>query len=625
MQINSRGALAGILALVAAVSSHAEVVGVQKLAVGHTLNFPAFATHAPGDRNRLFVTELDGSIKVLDLRNPSAAPVPFLEIEDTEWVGEGGLLGLAFHPNYFGPPNTRGRGKFYVYVTVANGGDDSLGVTSPFSSHIREYTVLGNPATSNIADTDPASMREILQFVQPQDNHNAGWIGFNPAVTPGQPQYLYIASGDGGGGNDNGGGHTPGTGNAQDLSINLLGKMLRIDVNGDDFTGAEDPQNIRNYMIPPTNPFVNGPGDPTNVKDDEIFAYGLRNPFRNSFDRSTGDLWIADVGQGQREEIDFLPATSGGGENFGWRLREGNIQTPSVGGPEPADYVPPIYDYTRGGGPLQGETVIGGYRYRGPDPELQGAYFFADASDDNVWQMTPSNPVAPVSSSAVENIDTSLNSLAGINRIVSFGEDAIGRLYLVDMGSGENSGEIYRILTTPAPGDFNGDNTVDDQDIDRLAQAASEPYDARFDLDGNGTVSFDVGPPGSVSSDSDRLVRELVDVFDSQGNKIADGTEYGDLNLDGQVFLSDLITLATNYRQIGQFGWADGNFDGSQQSGTSTSPRVSLADLIVLAGHWRSGVGSGATTEEVPEPATWTWLPGVFALFFRKLRDSRVV
>jgi glucose/arabinose dehydrogenase len=487
-------AVAGFIIGSTASPAVAAISGVQRLAIGHNLNFPAFATHAPGDPNRLFVAELPGNIKILDLNNTSAAPIQFLNIPDTDFAGEGGLLGLAFHPNYFAPEGTTGRGKFYVYVTVDNGGINIGGATSPFSSHIREYTVMGDPANSNAAN--PASKREILRFVQPQSNHNAGWIGFNPAVTEGQSQYLYISSGDGGAGDDNGAGHTSGTGNAQDLSNNLLGKMLRIDVNGDDFTGTSDPTNIRNYAIPPTNPFVSGPRDPTNVKDDEIWSYGLRNPYRDSFDRLTGDLWIGDVGQGQREEVDFQPGTSTGGENYGWRLREGNIQTPNVGGPAPADYVPPVYDYTRGSGALQGETVIGGYRYRGPDPELQGRYFFADASDDNVWQMIPPDPVVP--NTAVTNIDSLLNNLSGIDRIVSFGEDANGNLYLVDMATGPNnapnpnSGEVYRIVTNATiAGDYNGDGEVDVEDYNAWRASfglSSQPNFPPADGNQNGTV-----------------------------------------------------------------------------------------------------------------------------------------
>jgi glucose/arabinose dehydrogenase len=622
MQRTFRGLVLVGLVFVSAADSYAAITGVQRLAVGHGLSFPAFATHAPGDLSRLFVTELGGNIKVLDLNNPNAPPVQFLNISDTNPAGEGGLLGLAFHPNYFSPDPNSGRGKFYVYVTV---GDES----TPFSTHIREYSVMGDPVTSNVAD--PVSKREILQFLQPQTNHNAGWIGFNPALTPGQPQYLYISSGDGGGGNDEGPGHTPGIGNAQDLSNgNLLGKMLRIDVNGDAF-----PADInRNYAIPPTNPFVSGPDDPMNTKADEIFAYGLRNPFRDSFDRATGDLWIGDVGQGAREEIDFLPASSDGGENYGWRFREGNSDTPGVPEPppdHPFNPVPPIYDYTRGSGPLQGVTVIGGYRYRGLDPDLQGRYFFADAGVDNVWQMTPPNPVAP--NANVTNIDATLNNLSGINRIVSFGEDAIGRLYLVDMvatdSNGDpipNSGEIYRILTTPRPGDLNGDGMVNHVDIDELAQAAhNNSNNPLYDLNNDGRVTFAVGPADTITSDSDKLVRELVDIFDDKGNLMDSGTDYGDLDLDGQIFLSDLNTFAMNYKRSGQFGWADGNINGSQEIGTTANPRVFLADLNALATHWRAGLASGSIIVAVPEPSSWLLsLTGVFAAIYRKSRDNLI-
>lgn len=461
---------AGALLLMALslTSAEAAISGVQRVGTNAFLNFPSFATHAPTDRTRMFVTELGGNIKVLDFNSNSILSTPFLNIPDTDAAGEGGLLGMAFHPNYFAPVGTVGRGKFYVYVTVDNGGDTSLGATSPFSSHVREYTVLGDPATSNVAD--PASKREILRFIQPQSNHNAGWIGFNPQVTSGQPQYLYVSSGDGGGSNDADAGHTAGTGNAQDITNNLLGKMLRIDVNSDAFTGADDPTGIKNYAIPATNPFVGITGD------DEIFALGLRNPYRNSFDRKTGDLWMGDVGQGQREEIDFIAASSPGGENYGWRLREGNIQTPSVGGAIPPNYAAPIYDYTRGSGVLQGETVVGGYRYRGPDPDLQGNYYFADASDDNVWQMIPPNPVAP--NTSVTNIDGLLNNLTNVDRIVSFGEDAVGNLYLVDMATGSNgapnanSGEIYRITTNKLlAGDYDADGQVNSADYNAWRNA----------------------------------------------------------------------------------------------------------------------------------------------------------
>ncbi len=477
-------------------SANAAISGVQRLAVGSNLNFPSFATHAPGDRNRLFVTQLDGNIKILDLNNLNAAPLQFLNIADTDFSGEGGLLSMAFHPNYFASVGTPGRGKFYVYVTVDNGGVNVGGATSPFSTHIREYSVLGDPATSNVADTAPASIKQIVSWPRPQSNHVGGWIGFNPQVTLGQPQYLYISSGDGGGSNDNASGHTAGTGNAQDTTDNFFGKMLRLDINGDDFTGGADPTNTKNYAIPPTNPFVGVTGD------DEIWAYGLRNPFRDSFDRQTGDMWIGDVGQDNLEEIDFQPASKTTATNYGWRLREGNIATPTpvgapVGGAIPDVQGEPIYWYGRGSGPLLGETVIGGYRYRGPDPDLQGRYYFADASDDNTWQMIPTNPVGP--GGAVTNIDASLGNLTGIERIVSYGEDAVGNLYLVDMATGANNapnpntGEVYRILTNKlVAGDYNADGDVNGSDYIVWRQTFGNTG-AGLPADGNGNQVVDAG------------------------------------------------------------------------------------------------------------------------------------
>ena len=318
--VQSPAIVVALLVFATCPSAHAAISGLERVATG--LNAPLFATHAPGDADRLFVLEKGGAIKIVDLATKSVTGT-FLTIAETDAAGEGGLLGLAFSPDYFdvGSP---GYGKFYVNVTVDNGGDTSLGVTSPFSTHVREYTVSADP---NVADA--GSMSEILSFVQPQSNHDGGWIGFSPV-----DGYLYVATGDGGGGNDDDAGHTAGTGNAQDTTNNLLGKMLRVDVGGDDFPGDAN----RNYAVPSDNPFVGVTGD------DEIWAYGLRNPFRDSFDRTTGDLWIGDVGQGAREEVDHQPVASTGGENYGWRLREGNIQTPTVGGPEPVGYVAPVYD-----------------------------------------------------------------------------------------------------------------------------------------------------------------------------------------------------------------------------------------------------------------------------------------
>jgi glucose/arabinose dehydrogenase len=413
----------GLIVLSWTAAARAAIEGLERVASG--LAAPIFVTHAPGDTSRLFIAQRGGQIRILDLTTGALETTPFLSTT-VSTSGEGGLLGLAFHPDYstVGMP---GFGKFYLNVTTG----------SPFTTRIREFSVSNNNA--NIAN--PASLREILSFAQPQDNHNGGWIGFSP-----MDNYLYIASGDGGGSNDSGSGHTAGTGNAQDTTNNLLGKMLRIDINSDDFPT----DSARNYAIPPTNPFKAGVGIPgDDVGDDEIWSYGLRNPFRASFDRQTGDLWIGDVGQGQREEIDFQPANSDGGENYGWRLREGLIQTPGVGGAKPPDNVDPVYDYNRDNDQFGGTVVTGGYVYRGADPDLQGKYFFLDSrnsagtGDDNYWMFDPANPFG-----TVDNIDALLTPDVGSPQFpVSFGEDAQGNLYIAYIASGE----VYRIETTVVP------------------------------------------------------------------------------------------------------------------------------------------------------------------------------
>jgi glucose/arabinose dehydrogenase len=417
------GCLVTLSLLSWSLPAQAAIEGLQRVASG--LAAPIFVTHAPGDTSRLFIAQRSGQIRILDLSTGVLQATPFLSTT-VDTSGEGGLLGLAFHPEY-SSAGMPGFGKFYLNVTTG----------SPFTTRIREFSV--SATDPNLANA--GSQREILSFAQPQTNHNGGWLGFSP-----RDNFLYIASGDGGGGNDEGAGHTAGIGNAQDTTNNLLGKMLRIDVNSDAFPTDSS----RNYSIPPTNPFVAGVGAPgDDVGDDEIWSYGLRNPFRASFDRQTGDLWIGDVGQGVREEIDFQPASSAGGENFGWRLREGLVQTPGVGGAKPADNVDPVYDYDRNNDQFGGTVVSGGYVYRGPDPDLQGRYFFLDSrnsaptTDDNYWMFNPADPFGTVT-----NIDSLLTRDVGSGQFpVSFGEDALGNLYIAYIASGE----VYRIRTTAPP------------------------------------------------------------------------------------------------------------------------------------------------------------------------------
>ena len=232
----------------------------------------------------------------------------------------------------------------------------------------------------------------------------------------------------------------------QDITNNRLGKMLRIDVSGDDFPGSA----TANYAIPPSNPFVGTTGD------DEIWAYGLRNPWRNSFDRDTGDVWMGDVGQNTREEIDVQPYDSPGGENYGWRVKEGNncFDNSQTGGNPPCNFsgfADPIYTYGHNGGSLGGFSVTGGYVYRGSIAQYQGLYFFADFSTDNIWTIDPlaDNPQASVIRRNPELVPN-ISSYFGIS---SFAEDADGELYIFSF-----NGNVFRVESTARDAVWNGDD-----------------------------------------------------------------------------------------------------------------------------------------------------------------------
>ncbi len=442
-----------LLNLTSGFHAEAAISGLDLVTSG--LNAPVYATYAPGDSERLFIIERGGAIRILDLTTEELNVNPFLQIPDADAAGEGGLLGLAFHPDY------QTNGKFYTYVTVDNGGLALDNRTSPFSSRVREYTVSANP---DIANSAP---QEIVSWVQPQNNHNGGWIGFSPV-----DNYLYITSGDGGKQRDP-------DNNAQTLDENNpgqtfpgdpLGKILRLDVNGDDFPGDAD----RNYAIPDSNPFV---GDPN--ANDEIWAYGLRNPWRASFDRANGDFWIGDVGQGAREEINRQLGSSTGAENYAWPRREGTI--PHQGGALLPGDTEPVYDYITGtSGDFQGRAVVGGIVYRGPDPSLQGTYFFADTVTSNFWTFDIDNPTA-----TVENINGELSTSVGTP--VAFGEDAVGNLYVIDLG-----GRLFRIQTDLlVDGDFDASGVVNGQDLENWQAGFGTPAGAAFengDADEDGDV-----------------------------------------------------------------------------------------------------------------------------------------
>lgn len=439
----------GAALFAAATTASADILAER---LTNAVDSPLYATHAPGDPDRLFIVNQGSSgastIQIFNRNTDTLNGSPFLNFSGLGSAFEKGVLGLAFHPDY------ETNGKFYVSVSETTGGASG-------STVVREYTVSGNPDIANTAFT------RVIRVDEPFPNHNGGWIDFGP------DGYLYLATGDGGSGYDP-------NNNGQTKSV-LLGKMLRIDVDGDDFVGEiDDPDDDKNYAIPADNAFAQDAAFAP-----EIWAYGLRNPWRPSFDRVTGDLWIADVGQDQREEVNFQPADAEAGANYGWRLQEGLIPTPGVGGPAPADYVPPIYDYIHPGGAQR--SITGGYRYRGLDvPEFFGKYLFADFQTSQIWTLH----FDELGNTVVEEITNAITESAGnINSISSFGEDSEGEMYVTDLG-----GEVFLFGSDTNPADFNHDGVVDLLDYDVLSGNFGKDTGVVFehgDTDNSGTVDFE--------------------------------------------------------------------------------------------------------------------------------------
>lgn len=341
------------------------------------LTSPTGIVHAGDGSGRLFVTEQGGRIRIV--REGLLLPSPFLDIADRlSSGGERGLLGLAF------PPGFAEKGYFYVNYTRSADG----------ATVISRFFVSDDPDAAL-----PASEEILLIVAQPFANHNGGQIAFGP------DGFLYVGLGDGGGAGDP-------LGNGQDAGT-LLGTLLRLDVEG-----ANTP-----YGIPADNPFVSDP-----LAADEIWATGLRNPWRFSFDRLTGDLFLADVGQNTWEEINFQTAASEGGANYGWNIVEGpDCFDPASGCAAPAGHVPPVAVYSHD----LGCSVTGGYVYRGADhPDLQGLYLYGDFCSGRLWSLRQTE----------EGWHNELLSETDF-AISAFGEDEAGRLFLADYATGE----IYRI------------------------------------------------------------------------------------------------------------------------------------------------------------------------------------
>ena len=412
---------------------------------------------APRGDIRLFVVERGGTILVYS--QAGAFRDTFLDIRHlTTEGGERGLLGLAF------PPDHATTGRCYVSYTDLDG-----------DSRVARYTVSADPDR-----LDPQSAAIVFGQSQPFANHNGGHVEFGP------DGMLYLGLGDGGGSGD------PGD-RAQDDQT-LLGKMLRLDVSGD---GAA--------AIPPDNPFAGTAGR------DEIWALGLRNPWCFAFDRGTGDLYIADVGQNVLEEVDVQPAASGGGENYGWRLMEGSeCYEPPTGCEEPG-LVLPVHEYAHGGDPFRC-SITGGYVYRGANvPALRGRYLFADFCSGQVWSLTWDGAGGTTD---VTEWTPGIAPDGGFGSIAGFGQDGAGELYVL----GYETGEVHRLISTvtPVPGP---------QGL-RLRQNVPNPFNPTT------RIVYAADPDGGpvvlrVYDAAGRLVRTLVDGPANAGpdSVIWDGTD----------------------------------------------------------------------------------------------------
>jgi len=478
----SRGTLRTVSAILLFLGT--DSIGISQVQLENA--FPALRFRAPIDlqhpgdgTNRLFVVEQRGVLNVFENTPSVSSSQVFLDISDRVLSGgELGLLGLAFHPDF------ATNGYFYVNYTASN----------PRRTIVARFQAV--PANADASDA--ATELILLEVPQPYSNHNAGQLVF------GNDGYLYVALGDGGSGGD------PGN-NGQDRRT-LLGSILRIDVDGT--------TDSTQYRIPADNPFV---GNLFGYRE-EIYAYGLRNPWRFSVDRPTGRIWAGDVGQGAREEIDLIER----GGNYGWRIMEGTLcYDPSIGC-STSGLTMPVFDYGR----AEGNSVTGGYVYRGPGmPELTGKYVYGDFGSGRVWALTIDGVPAPVNQLL---IDTPL-------AIASFGTDAAGELYVVEYK--DPGAAVYRF--SPATS-IRVAEPATVPHVSRLLQNYPNPFnpttDIPFLLAQGGDVRIEVydiqgrlkeSLPGGVLPPGRHTIRWSIG--ESQGAPPPSGTYYYRLVLNRSV------------------------------------------------------------------------------------------
>jgi glucose/arabinose dehydrogenase/Ca2+-binding EF-hand superfamily protein len=488
-----RISLALVLMIVASVMPRADAQELALQEVARGLSRPVFMSQLPGD-DRLFVTEQTGTIRIL--LNGALLPTPFLDISSRVTIGtspgdERGLLGFAFHPAYLS------NGLFFINYTTT--------VSGQLTTRVSRFSVEGDPATSNLANPDNEQF--ILSYEQPFNNHNGGMLAIGP-----NDGYLYIASGDGGSGNDP-------DNNAQTLTT-LLGKLLRIDA---DEGGANAGTGTAFYDIPADNPFADGEGGLP-----EIWAYGLRNPWRFSFDADTGDLYMGDVGQVAREEVDYQAAGTGAGANYGWRILEGTRCNTTVPGvteeicdAQEAVSVLPVHEYPR----TDGQAITGGYVYRGAAiPELAGFYIFGDYVFANVWTFLMDSGIATEFRALSEDLDPE----GALAALASFSVDEHNELYILS----QDGGVIYRVVRQQ-------DSSPDAQDVIANFETA--------DADGNDGLTL--AEAQTIWSSLNQRIFDALDTNDSASvsmNELLVATSSGpvyvtDTDGDGRISLNELL------------------------------------------------------------------------------------
>jgi glucose/arabinose dehydrogenase len=492
----------GLVTASPALAQFPDVANLQEVVTG--LSSPVYAIADPTDNSRVFVVEKVGRVRVVV--NGVLQATPFIDVSGVlppstgsatingtvyNFAGysEQGLLGLAFAPDY------ATSGTLYINLTARR--YDTVPATPTSADYSWGCGTGGTNCTINdlgrtmickvqrsagspLVSTTPTitllgQLDPIIQYDQPYVNHNGGNLQFGP------DGMLYIGTGDGGSGND--------PGNRALNRNNILGKMLRIDPSGDDFPADAS----KDYRIPAGNPYIAGGGLP------EIWAVGLRNPWRYSFDRLTGDLWIADVGQNVWEEVNVVPGNGGPGRNYGWRVREGLVATGiSAGGNDVSNLTDPVYVYDHGASTTQGFSITGGFVYRGKAiPSWRGRYFFSDYVTDRIWSGRMINGVF----SDFQDVTAALSNLGTtstlmIRDISSYGEDNDGELFVVQL-----NGRIRKIVPQnpqPCPVDLDNGQGLGHPDfavtIDDLLffLPLFESGDVRGDLDdGSGTGTFD--------------------------------------------------------------------------------------------------------------------------------------